>query len=63
MFWTGYELDGMSSYKCNGTSFSFFIWKHLWSIEPNAKVWKDGISSMDDILELPKRNWSLLLST
>jgi hypothetical protein len=27
------------------------------------KVWKEGIISMDNILELPKRNRSLLLST
>ncbi len=27
------------------------------------KVWKEGTVSMDDILELPKRNRSLLLST
>ncbi len=27
------------------------------------KVWKEGIVSMDNILELPKRNRSLLLST
>ena len=27
------------------------------------KVWKEGIVSMDGILELPKRNRSLLLST
>jgi hypothetical protein len=27
------------------------------------KVWKEGIVGMDNILELPKRNRSLLLST
>jgi len=27
------------------------------------KVWKEGIVSMDNFLELPKRNRSLLLST
>ena len=27
------------------------------------KVWKEGIVSMDNVLELPKRNRSLLLST
>ena len=27
------------------------------------KLWKEGIDSMDDILEIPKRNRSLLLST
>ena len=27
------------------------------------KVWKEGIVSMDNILELPKRNRTLLLST
>ena len=27
------------------------------------KVWKEGIVSMDDILELPKRNRSFLLNT